>query len=453
MHLKRKIEAYLNSWINTKKGLLIKGQRQVGKTYIVEHCLKPYFDNVVQINLLLDKNLCSILSTCKNSESFLDRLHLYFNFDDKKEKVLLFIDEIQESYRYQNNIPNNDYIDLLTISKSIITSTKIRVVFSGSLLGIEIFDVLNKVDSLPMGYVDIVEMFPIDFEEFLWANNINERIIGNLVDCFNNKIPIDNAIHTRMMELFNQYLLIGGMPDAVKSFIENRNLQEVNNIHKQINNYISADISKYASINDKLKIKEIYKILPSELNSQTKRFNLKDIKDFKKSLNLNLSFSWLTNAGIAIPVFNTNDLAIPLKIDSHRNLLKLFHADVGLLTYLYFDITVKQKLLIGDLNVNKGSIVENFVAQQLHAHGFEELYYYNNKRNGELDFVVVHNSNILPIEIKSGKDYKRHSALNNVLSNSNRQLPQAFVFCNSNIKKVGQITYFPIYLVSFLTKD
>lgn len=453
MHLKRKIEEYLTSWLNTNKGLLIKGQRQVGKTYIIKKCLKPHFDKFIEINLLLDKNLCSILSTCKNVENFLDRLHLYFDFNDEKESVLLFIDEVQESYKYQDNVPNNDFIDLLTISKSILTSTKIKVVFSGSLLGIEIFDVLNKINSLPMGYVDVVEMFPIDFEEFLWANNINETIINNLIDCFTKKTSIDDIVHNRIMELFNQYLLIGGMPDAVKTFISNRNLKEINNIHKQINNYIAADISKYANINGKLKIKEIYKILPSELNSQSKRFNLKDIQDFKKNMNLNLSFSWLTNAGIAIPVFNTKDLTIPLKIDSNRNLLKLFHSDVGLLTHLYFDITIKEKLLIGDLNVNKGSIVENFVAQQLHAHGFDDLYYYNNKRNGELDFVILYNSNVLPIEIKSGKDYKRHSALSNVLSNSNTSISEAYVFCNSNIEKIGKITYFPIYLVAFLYKN
>lgn len=452
MHLKRKIEPYLLSWLSSNKGLLIKGQRQVGKTYIIHNCLGPYFDKVIEINLLMDKNLCALLSTCKKSQNLFDRLHLYFNFDLEKENVLLFIDEIQESYKYQSNLANNEYIDLLTLSKALITSTKIRVVFSGSLLGIEIFDVLNKVDSLPMGYIDIIEMFPLDFEEFLWANGIDENITHSLENSFKIKAKIDDAIHSRMMELFNQYLLIGGMPDAVKSFIAKRDLKEVGDIHKQINNYIAADISKYAALNDKLKIKEIYKILPSELNSQSKRFNLKDIENFKKEKNLNLSFSWLTNAGVAIPTYNTSELKNPLMINTNRNLLKLFHADVGLLTYLYFDITTKEKLLTGDLNVNKGAIVENFVAQQLHAHGFEELYYYSNKQNGELDFVIEFNANVLPVEIKSGKDYKRHSALTKILSKTNDDIKEAYVFCNSNTEKSGKITYFPIYLITYLAK-
>lgn len=447
MFLKRKIVSDLESWYKNKTALLVYGSRQVGKTYILKKFLKEKFDCFSYVDLLENPSAAYSLSQARDKDDFLLRLSNVKGVNLQKGSVI-FLDEIQEIYSLRRNDDKHKItIDPVTLLKDL-TNTDYRFVYSGSLLGIELYD----IKSHPMGYCTDITMYPLDFEEFLWANGVNENIIERIKYCFENDEVIDEFIHERITYLYNLYLLIGGMPKAVSNFIDQNSLKSVEAAHKDIYDYTLKDIAKYASLNEKLKIKEIYNLLVTELNSQNKRFKLSDISGIKRGDDTSLSFSWLTNAGVAIPVFATVEPMIPLKINEQRNLLKLFSSDVGILTYQLFDFEAKNKILNGDININFGSIVENAVAMSLHAHGFKDIYYYSNKKYGELDFVVENRSNVLPIEIKSGKNYTRHLALNNILDVANYNFNKAYVFYNGNFKKVGKIHYFPIYMIDFLRK-
>ena len=436
--LKRKIESYLNVWQQGKYALLVDGARQVGKTFILKKYLEEHFDNVVYINLIERKDAVSVLSQAKNASDFLLRLSTLVDKPFVPNKTAIFIDEVQELKAF----------DWVTNTKFLIEENKYRFVFSGSLLGVEMFDVA----SWPTGYLAHTTMYPLDFEEFLWANGVNQIVIDTAKERFEKRLTVEDFIHDKLMDLFAKYLLVGGMPDAVNAFVESQDLNRVAMAHDTIEQYNRRDIAKYASLDEKLKIKEIYDLLPEELNSKNKRFRLSEIQNRKRGEDIGLSFAWLSKAGVAIPVFNTSAAEIPLRINADRQLLKLFHEDVGLLTYLLMDASVKIKVLNNERDINFGAIYENVAAQLLLTHGFDNLYYYNNKKHGEVDFLVEYEGDVLPIEIKSGKDYARHSALNNLLTIHADTIPEALVFCQSNTHIEGKITYLPIYALEFLRK-
>lgn len=448
MRLYRKIEEELNKWINSNYGLIVYGARQVGKTYILSNFLKENFKDFYYLNLYENTQAIQIISKSVDTNDFILRLSA---LSDQliKEDTCIFIDEIQEYYNYIQKHPELDYYyDLLTGSKFIVENTKHRIVFSGSLLRLEI----NNIISNPVGYMLPLEMYPLDFEEFIIANGVDKNIIDIVKDCFNNKTQVPDYIHNKMIDLFKKYLLVGGMPNAVKEFVTSKSFVAVEMAHKAIDHFIRLDVSKYANDNEKLKIQEIYDLIPTELNKISKRFILSDIPGFNKNENLQLSFSWLNKAGVTIPVYITSEPRIPLMANVNRNKLKLFHEDVGILTYLLMDSSTKINILNGNININFGAIYENIAAQLLHCHGFKSLYYFNNKKQGEVDFLVEHNSKVIPIEIKSGKDYKRHVALKNLLENSEYDINKAYVFCNENVNVDNQYVYYPIYMIDLLRK-
>ena len=255
------------------------------------------------------------------------------------------------------------------------------------------------------------------------------------------------------MELFKKYLLVGGMPDAVSEYIDNNSFTAVENAHKTISYFVNNDITKYALDNEKLKIKEIYKLIPTELNNISKRFIISHIPNHNKNENEILSFSWLSNLGVTIPVYCVDEPVIPLITSSKRNQLKLFIEDVGLFTYLIVNSQIKAKILDSNFSLNYGSIYETVAAQLLRCHGFENLYYYNNKKYGEVDFIIEYEGKVLPIEIKSGKDYERHRAITNILEIKNYNIDYGIVFYNGNYIKKDKIDYFPIYLLEFLRNN
>jgi predicted AAA+ superfamily ATPase len=244
---------------------------------------------------------------------------------------------------------------------------------------------------------------------------------------------------------------VGGMPAAVVSYLKRNNLQDVINSQKEIIRLYRKDISQYDS-ERQLNIKDVFDLIPSELNSKSKRFFIKSLDEKARAEMFKNEFLWLKDAGVAIPVFNVEEPKLPLKLASSRNLFKLFSNDVGLLASQYSE-GVQLKILTGNDAINFGSIYENVVAQELLAHGFEELYYYNSKKMGEVDFVVEYQGEVFPIEVKSGKDYDRHRALNNILDCSEYTIPEALVLCNDNISKRGKVFYIPIYMMMFLHKE
>ena len=449
MRLYRKIEEKLSQWINTKKGLLVYGPRQVGKTYILKTFISEHFKNYYYINLLENVDAIETIIKSKDSKDFLLRLSaltdVVINNGD-----CIFIDEIQEYYTYLSKHKEiTKYFDLLTGIKFIVEEQQYRIIYSGSLLRLEMENVISN----PVGYVLPLEMFPLDFEEFLIANNINKELITIAKESFDKRQEVPDYIHEKFMELFKKYLLVGGMPDAVSEYIDNNSFTAVENAHKTISYFVNNDITKYALDNEKLKIKEIYKLIPTELNNMSKRFIISHIPNHNKNENEILSFSWLSNAGVTIPVYCVDEPVIPLMTSSKRNQLKLFIEDVGLFTYLIVNSQIKAKILDSNFSLNYGSIYETVAAQLLRCHGFENLYYYNNKKYGEVDFIIEYEGKVLPIEIKSGKDYERHRAITNILEIKNYNIDYGIVFYNGNYIKKDKIDYFPIYLLEFLRNN
>ena len=434
MKLARKVEKELKNWLNTRTGLLVDGARQVGKTYSLKEFATENFDVFVYINLIENKNALKVLNKSTDSKDFIFRLKSIVDTELVDGKTCIFLDEIQEFKDF----------DFITLSKFLIDEGLYRFIFSGSMLGVE----LNNVKSWPVGYVTSLRMYPLDFEEFCINKGLSKDILDRVKECYKQKTIVEDYIHEKMMDLFRQYIVIGGMPEVVSNYIDGKSLNELDLIYNSIVNNNRKDITKYVENDKKLKIKEIYDLIPFELNKQNKRFILSDIESKSKNASVTDSFLWIKDAGLAIPVYNTKELSSPLMINADRNIMKLFMGDVGILNYITLDKELRLELLKEDISINYGSIYENYVAQELTAHGFDSIYYYNSKKNGEIDFVIEQYGKVMPIEVKSGKDYKRHSAINNILNINDYGIDEAIVFNNKNREVKDKVVYLPIYVVS-----
>ena len=434
--LERKISHYIEHFYEVNKGaLLLAGARQIGKTYSIRRFAEKHFESFIEINFVESPEAVEIFSTAKNSNDILLRLSALTDKPLIKGDTLIFFDEVQLCP------------EIITAIKFLVDDGRYRYILSGSLLGVE----LNNLRSVPVGYMAIKDMFPLDLEEFMWAVGVNKDVIGALKAAWENKQPVDDFVHRKMMDVFRLYLIVGGMPDAVNAYKENNNLQDVMARQQEIIRLYRKDISQYDEARQ-LSIKEVFDLIPSELNSRNKRFIIKDLNEKARIEKYRDEFLWLKDAGVAIPTYNVEEPKSPLKLASSRNLFKLFSNDVGLLACQYSD-GIQLKVLKGDDAINYGSIYENVVAQELRAHGFSELYYYNSKKMGEVDFVVEHNGEVFPIEVKSGKDYARHRALNNILDCGEYNIPESVVLCNDNYTQKDKVTYAPIYMVMFIHKD
>lgn len=434
--ISRKIEAELKHFYESsaRKALLITGARQVGKTFSVREFGRKYYRSFVEVNFLEDKMAQSLFENARSSKDLLFRLSAVVESELIPGETLIFLDEVQECK------------EIVTAIKFLVEEGSYQYILSGSLLGVD----LKDIRSVPVGYMDLIEMYPLDFEEFALANKVSPGIIESLRQAFEQKLPIDEVIHQKMMELFRLYLIVGGMPAAVMQYLTTNNLREVVRTQKSIIALYKKDIARYDPEN-KLYLEEIFDLIPSELNSKNKRFILKNLNENFKFSRYSNSFLWLKDAGVAHPAYCASEPVVPLLLSKATNLFKLFLSDVGLLAAMYMD-DIQIKILKMEKDINFGAIYENVVAQELKAHGFE-LYYFNSKKQGELDFVVEQHGEVLPIEIKSGKDYTKHAALDNVLSNTDYHIPAAFVFHNGNISSTGKITYYPIYMLMFVQKE
>ena len=431
--LNRKIDSYLRDYYKkTNNALLITGARQVGKTYSIREFGKS-FKSFIEINFIENPDAVGLFKNASGSSDILMRLSTITNAPMIKGDTLIFFDEVQECP------------DIVTAIKFLVDDGSYRYILSGSLLGVE----LKDIRSVPVGYMGVKEMFPLDFEEFISCVGINENVIATIKESWTKRQPVDDFIHNKMMELFRLYLIVGGMPAAVSKYLESNNLQEVLAVQQEIIQLYKKDIAKYDPYN-KLYIDEIFNLIPPELNAKNKRFILKRLNENAKYERYENSFLWLKNAGVAIPVYNVEEPKVPLLLARSRNLLKLFLNDIGLLAAQYAD-GIQVRIIKGDKDINFGSIYENAVAQELVAHGLEP-YYYNSKKRGEIDFVIENNGKVLPIEVKSGKDYVYHRALSNIMDCDEYDLPEALVLNNDNLTVEGRITYVPVYMVMFLEK-
>lgn len=417
----------------SKTALLIEGARQIGKTFSIRQFGKK-FKTYIEINFIEQPVAISLFKDLSNTKDLLARLSLFTKQKLIKRDTLIFFDEVQICP------------EVITYIKFLVDEGSYNYILSGSLLGIEI----NDLRSVPVGYLTIKRMFPLTFREFALNLGLNSSILENLETSFKEKKPVDDFIHKKMMELFRVYLVVGGMPAAVNRYIETNNLNEVIDIQNQIVNLYKKDITQYDK-NNKLAIAQIFELIAPQLNSQNKRFIIKDIKSGVKFDRYENSFLWLKDADFALPVYNVETPKIPLKLSKSRSLFKLFMSDVGLLASEYSQ-GIQLKIISGDDKLNYGAIFENYIAQELTACE-HDLYYYNNKKRGELDFLIEYDGEVLPIEVKSGKDYKVHRALSNIMDCGEFNLNRALIFNNSNLKVEGKLTYAPIYMAMFLKQE
>ena len=340
---------------------------------------------------------------------------------------------------------NEEFQHLGSVVTNLVQDGTYDYILSGSLLD----TVFKDIISVPVGYMDIVEMYPLDFEEFAAANGVGSKVIDALRNCFEKKEPVDTFLHERMMALFELYLIVGGMPAAVSVYLETKNLRKVADEQSAIIRLYRRDISKYDE-NDRLYLNEIFDLIPSELNAKNKRFILKSLNEHARFDKYYDSFFWLKNAGVALPANVVDEPQVPLLLSKNQNLFKLFSNDVGLLAAQYGN-EIQLKILQHETTMNFGAIYENVAAEELAAHGYT-IYYYNSKKFGEIDFVIEDGGKVILVEIKSGKDYYRHNAMDHVLNHEPYNIDDGYVFCNGNVECDGKVTYYPIYMLMFLQK-
>ena len=391
----------------------------------------------MEVNFITSPEAVGIFRGARDAQDMLFRLSAFVNKPLVKGRTLVFFDEVQV------------YPDVVTLIKSLVDEGSYRYALSGSLLGIE----LNNLRSEPVGYMDVKDMYPMDLQEFLTAVGMSQTVVEALRRNWTERTAVDSFVHRRLMQAFRLYLIVGGMPQAVQTYLDTNNLQEVVAIQKSVLREYQRDIMKYKTGDNsqKLYIDEVFQLIPSELNAKNKRFILKNLNEKARFASYENSFLWLRDAGVALPTYNVEEPKLPLLLAKTRNLFKLFQSDVGLLSCQCAG-GIQLQLLNDEQAINFGSIYENYVAQELKAHGFD-LYYYNSKRQGELDFVVEHRGKILPIEVKSGKDYERHHALSNVMASTEYDIDEGLVLCNGNVETKGRVVYMPIYMLMFLEKE
>lgn len=440
--LHRKIEKTIVDYLQdgSNKIMVIDGARQIGKSYIIRYVgselLKDKFTNYIEINFIEDSLGDKLFEKVNNKDDFYLQLSMIAGDKMKdKDNTLIFIDEIQQ------------YPQFLTMLKFLKQDDKFTYICSGSLLGVT----LSKTTSIPIGSIDAVHMFPLDFEEFLLANGFNSYAINSLKAKFEKLESLEETTHNKVLDLFKKYLLIGGLPDAVNSFIDKKNIVEVRKIQSDIYDYYGDDASKYDK-EHKLKIKRIYDLIPSSLENKKKRIVVQDIENVKgkRFSNYQDEFDYLINSGIALEVKALSTPVFPLIESSGKNLLKLYLNDVGILTNILYKNNIKA--VLGDeRSINLGTVYESVVASELKAHGYN-LFYYDNKANGEVDFLIddYNNLSVVPLEIKSGKDYTVHSAINRFLNNKDYNVKKGYVLSNERkIFEKDNIIYLPIYMIMF----
>lgn len=414
----------------TRQALLVTGARQVGKTFLLKQFLSESYESAAIFDLVEQASVRTSFAAAQDGRDLFLRISLAAEVELVPRKTAIFIDEIQECP------------DAVTLVKYLVDDGRFDIVISGSLLGTK----LEGIRSLPVGYVTEVEMYPLDFEEFCWARGLSKEAFPLLRACFENLEPVPGYLHDRMLSLFHRYLLVGGMPDAVVAFNETGTIDQVRTAQRDIIKLYKLDISKYAPKANRLVIQEIYDLIPSHLQRRdNRRFKIASIANVKRFSNVEDEFLWLTNAGVAVASYQVAEPTRPLLLTRENNRFKLFYNDVGLLTSTFLKQTTLD-LLDGKTGMNMGGVYENAVAEELVARGFD-LYYYSARKIGELDFVIEDaEGSVAIIEVKSGSEYRTHRALSNAQAVWNWQISAAYVLGETNIERINQVVYLPVYM-------
>lgn len=437
--LRRKIQQTLKEYFSSDRSkiLIIDGARQVGKSYIIRHEGRAAFPNFVEINMIDDRDGSRVFADVKGTEDFYVRLSAVAGRRlGTKDNTLVFLDEIQA------------YPSMLTMLKFLCDEGRFTYVVSGSLLGVT----MHKTLSIPGGRILVEHMYPLDFEEFLWANGVGDELIESMRTKFKNGESHSDGLHRHMLELFKTFLLVGGLPQAVNTYLDSQNIYRVRKIHEEIFNLYKEDASQY-SMQEKLQIRRIYDMIPSNMENRKKRLHFNDVeeKKGKAARDYEDDIEYLISAGVALEVRAIANPTFPLISSAKKNLLKLYLNDVGLLSYVLFRNNVTA-IKDDQLSINLGSVYETVVATELLAHG-HTLFYYDNKQKGEVDFLIddYDSLTVLPIEVKSGKDYSTHRALDRFIANPDYRVQSAMVLSNEGDSKTeNATTYLPIYYIMFL---
>ena len=432
--LRRKALEQLEEWYatRTKQALLVTGARQVGKTYLVRHFASLHWENVVELNFFENSEARQAVESATSSAELFMRLTAFAQAPVVPGTTVFFLDEVQECK------------EVLTAIKFLMERGEYDYILSGSLLGVE----LEGISSAPVGYLSTVKMYPLDFEEFCWANNLSGDVIAVARNAFVERTSVDEFVHARLLGLFHRYLISGGMPDAVVAFTETDDVKKARTAQEAIVTQYRWDISKYAGGRARV-VRRIFDLMPSEISRQDKRFTVRDIEGDSHFDRYDNDFMWLTDANVALAAYSVREPRYPLATALEVPKFKLFSSDVGLLTY-QCGLDVVRGILGERPDINFGAVYENAVAQELAAHG-RGLYYFKNRTMGELDFVVqTDDGRVVPVEVKSGKGYRRHVALGKVLSTANYGIEEALVLHEGNLSVDDAVAYCPVYMAAFL---
>ncbi len=443
--LRRKIEDVLTEWKNSKskKPLVIKGIRQCGKTYIVKNFAKENYESVIYMNFILEPDKKSAFTGNIDVDTIILNLSALIpgsRFIDGKTCIIL--DEIQDCKEARTSL------------KSFQIDGRFDVIATGSLLGVKGYGSSEKnidegQDSVPVGYKNVVEMYPLDFEEFLWANGINEKVIETVKSCFENETVVPDGIHNVMMELLYRYVIVGGLPDVVNTFLETKNIEQTYNVQRSLIAEYEDDMVKYAADEDKPRIRECFESIPKQLAKENKKFQYSIVRKGGRSKHYIGSIQWLEDAGIAKRCYNTRITELPLEGNALSDSFKLYTTDIGLLISM-LDYGTQADILKGNLLGYKGAIYENLMADFLCKSG-QKLYYFQKDSGLELDFLVRYKSECVVVEVKA-KSSKTKS-LKTVLKNKDvYHLNNAIKLGKYNVGREGEVLTIPLYM-GFLIKE
>lgn len=436
----RRVWGAFHEWLvgDSRKALLVTGARQVGKSFLIERFARKNFPRVVSFDLLEQPDVRDSFNQASNAADLMLRVSLLGGVELVPDQTVVVFDEVQECPQ------------VVTFIKFLVQNYGYRFILSGSLLGTR----LHAIPSLPIGYVTEVKMYPLDFQEFCRANGIEAEFFARLRQCLEDRVPVPDFIYDRFIDLWHKYLLVGGMPDAVQRFVHSADIDAVRRIQSNIRTLYAQDIMKYAPDELRLLLEDIFKLIPAQLNRQNRRFQISDLRDVKRFTQVDQHFLWLAAAGVALPTYNVSAPVFPLLANEKRNLFKLYSSDVGLLNAA-FPKTMLAQLLQPGGGANLGGIYENAVAQVLHSKGFA-LRYFSSKKIGELDFLLEgKDGRITALEVKSGRSYRTHAALDKALAEPKYTIDRAFVLAETgsnperpNVETFGKVTYLPIFFAS-----
>ena len=443
--LRRKIESVLVEWKNSesKKPLVIKGIRQCGKTYIVRKFAEENYENVIYMNFILEPDKKSAFSGNIDVDTIILNLSaLIPSSRFVNGKTCIILDEIQECREAR------------TALKSFQIDGRFDIIATGSLLGVSGYGKNEKKvkegqDSVPVGYETMIEMYPLDFEEFLWANGVNEMVIDSVKSCFEKEMVVPEGIHKVMMELLYRYVIVGGLPEVVNKFLETKNIELTYQVQRNLITGYEEDMVKYADDADKARIRECFESIPKQLAKENKKFQYSVVRRGGRSSQYISSIQWLEDAGLVKRCYNTQITELPLEGNSMKDCFKLYTTDIGLLVAM-LDYGTQVDILKGNLLGYKGAIFENLMADFLCKSG-QKLFYFQKDSGLELDFLVRYKGEcvVLEVKAKSGKA----KSLKTVLKNKNvYHVNNAIKLGKYNVGREEEVFTVPLYM-GFLIKD